>query len=92
MKTPKPEVIPTTPPPPPPRKELPTIPEDEADAEGPRPSRPSSPSRAPSQRDGGRHKVPRKPTPPEGTAVVIRDRSPSGLAHAITQSCCIITH
>jgi hypothetical protein len=61
-------ILPTTPPPPPPPdREEPT---DEPQA--PTPRAPVPPAHAPSRRrEEGKHRIPRKPTPPEGTAVVI---------------------
>lgn len=74
----KPIISPDPPPPPPgaqPREELPTLPGEDEDAPTPRapverPSKP--PPHAPSEQ---KKKALRRPTPPEGTPVVI-DRAP----------------
>lgn len=70
------DVIPQRPPPPPPGQRPEEQPE-EAPAERPTlpTERPSAPPHAPHQRTDGRVVIHRRPTPPEGTAVVL-DREP----------------
>lgn len=70
---PKP-IIPTRPPPPPPPR---GEPEEPTEIEPDPFDRPSSPPRAPSQQQAGRHQAPHRPTPPERSALIIKDRGRS---------------
>ncbi|WP_437948624.1 hypothetical protein WME98_49910 [Sorangium sp. So ce296] len=79
---PKP-IIPTEPPPPPPaRAPEEPIPEDEPPPTVPPTQRPTPPPHAPSQRAGGRAKVRRIESPPEGTPVIIDRQRGSARAQA----------
>lgn len=71
-----PSLIPSRPPPPPPPPDAAPVHDPREDETKPDPEAPTprAPGHAPSQRDTGRFRVIRKPTPPEGSAVVIKDR------------------
>ncbi len=69
-------IIPTHPPPPPP-----AVPDPDEEQETPPTQRMTSPPHAPSQRPGGRAKVQRRESPPEGTPVIIDSTRRGSLAH-----------